>query len=358
MSKNRLSKERARRCNAMQQQLDKSSAMEDQLQEMIRGIEGMNYELADKVKSAKKDMHVARRLYEKSKESAKRYLVKLKIEKDEKARLKDELTRVLKVHQSQEDQLVAYKAMIERFKPSKCSLKLEVKIGCRGGARWPLWVTKVCCELLVNGLPPSAIPSSIGTLFTTLYGKEPKRIPSLNFICQCWVLVQIVSETITAMKLVFFPNRAEIFFDTTTCRQVPFSAVVISLMGDGPKTMDPFIVLSCVILEDKTSKTQVDGIVTKVRASSSHIFSMMLQMTHHFSPKINSLKKRLERLQQIVLSDYLQLYELMPSPDEIDTRPAQPHNDRLVQHRSEGKATPPVSDWWQHYQDGLPSSSV
>jgi hypothetical protein len=93
--------------------------MEDQLQEMIRGIEGMNYELADKVKSAKKDMRVARKLYEKSKESANRYLVKLKIKKDEKACLKDELTRVLKAHQSQEDQLIAYKAMIEQFKSSK-----------------------------------------------------------------------------------------------------------------------------------------------------------------------------------------------------------------------------------------------
>jgi hypothetical protein len=308
MSKNCLSKEQARQRNAVQQQLDKSSSMEDQLQEMIRGIEGRNYVLADKVKRAKKDMRVARKLYEQSKESAKRYLMKLKTKKDEKARLKDELIRLLKAHQSQEDELVEYKAMIEQFKFSKRSLKLEVKIGHMGGARWPLWVTEVCCELLVNGLPPSAIPSSIGTLSATLYGKEPKRIPSLNFVHQCRVLVQIVSETITAMKLAVCPNWAEIFFDATTRRQVPFSAVVISLMGDGPKTIDPVIVLSCVILEDKTLETQVDGIVTKVRAASSHIFSMMLQMTHHFSPNINSLKKRLERLQQIVLHDYMQLY--------------------------------------------------
>jgi hypothetical protein len=130
MSKNRLSKELARQRNAVQQQLDKSFAMEDQLQEMIRHIEGMNYELADKVKSAKKYMRVARKLYEKSKESAKRYLVKLKIKKDEKARLKDELTHVLKRHQYQEDQLIEYKAMLEQFKSSKRSLKLEVKMLC------------------------------------------------------------------------------------------------------------------------------------------------------------------------------------------------------------------------------------
>ena len=36
-------------------------------------------------------------------------------------------------------------------------------------------------------------------------------------------------------------------------------------MGDGPDSIDPVIVLSCVILEDETSETQVDGILTKVR---------------------------------------------------------------------------------------------
>jgi hypothetical protein len=66
------------------------------------------------------------------------------------------------------------------------------------------------------------------------------------------VLVQIISETIMAMKLAACPHWAEIFFDATTRRQVPFLAVVISLMGDDPETIDPVIVLSCVILEDET----------------------------------------------------------------------------------------------------------
>ena len=48
-----------------------------------------------------------------------------------------------------------------------------------------------------------------------------------------------------------------------------FSAVVISLMGDGPESIDPIIVLSCVVLEDETLETQVDGVVTKVHVSVS-----------------------------------------------------------------------------------------
>ena len=89
------------------------------------------------------------------------------------------------------------------------------------------------------------------------------------------MLVQIISETITAMKLAACPNWVEIFIDATTCRQVPFSVVVISLMGDGLETIDPVIVSSCVILEDETSETQVDGIMTKVRATTEpyYLFS-------------------------------------------------------------------------------------
>jgi hypothetical protein len=110
--------------------------------------------------------------------------------------------------------------MIEGFKSSKQSLKQVWRVGSRGGHTWPLWVTEFCCELLVNGSPPSAIPSSIGTLFETLYGDEPKKIPSLNYVRQCRVLVQIVGETITAMKLASCPNWSQIFFDSTTRRQV------------------------------------------------------------------------------------------------------------------------------------------
>ena len=105
-----------------------------------------------------------------------------------------------------------------------------------------MWVIKVCCELLVNGSPPSAIPSSIGTLFADLYGKEQKKILSLNFVHQCQVLVQIIGDTIMAMKLAVRPNWAEIFFDATTPRQVPLSAVIISLMGEASNSIDLIIV--------------------------------------------------------------------------------------------------------------------
>jgi hypothetical protein len=76
--------------------------------------------------------------------------------------------------------------------------------------------------------------------------------------------VQINGETITAMKLAACLNWAEIFFDSTTCRQVSFLAARISLMGDGHESIDPIIVSLCVVLEDETLEMQVDGTVNKV----------------------------------------------------------------------------------------------
>ena len=282
-TKDRLSKERIRRRNMVQQQIDRSSAVEGQLIEIIEGLGVMNDELVEEVNSAKKEKRETEKLYIKSKENAARRLDQLRHEKEMKNLLRDDLTRVIKALQAQEAQLTEYKSMVKMFKSSKRDLSYEFKAGRRGGAQWPLWVTEVCCELLVNGSPPSAIPTSILTLFATLYGEEPKIIPSLNYVRQCRVLVQIISETITAMKLAACPNWAEIFFDATTRRQIPFSAVVVSLMGDGPETIDPIIVSSCVILEDETSETQVDGIVTKIRALISHTYLVTLQRSTHYS---------------------------------------------------------------------------
>ena len=173
--KDHQSKERASRHNMIQMQIDESSAMECQLMEIITGLEAMNEELADEVKSAKKAKREAIRLYDKSKDDAARRLNQLRSEKEQKNLLKDELTRVLRAQQAQEAQLDKYKSMVETFQSSKRDLTLISKAGRKGGAIWPLWVTEVCCELLVSGSLPLAIPSSILTLFAALYGEEPQK---------------------------------------------------------------------------------------------------------------------------------------------------------------------------------------
>jgi hypothetical protein len=76
-SKHHRSKERARRRNMIQLQLDNSSAIECQLIEIIAGLEVMNNDLFEEVKSAKKAKREAIRLYDKSKEDATRRLDQL-----------------------------------------------------------------------------------------------------------------------------------------------------------------------------------------------------------------------------------------------------------------------------------------
>ncbi len=167
--------------------------------EVIEDLEAMNDELVDDAKRAKNNRCVAMKLYAKSKQAAVKRFEKIQIERDEKNMLKDKLTEALKTQESQHYEIAhllraqesqhklleEYKTMIEYFKSSRLSLKREFKVRRQGGSSWPLWVTEVCCQLLVDGSPPSAIPASMGILFSALYGEEPKKVPSLNFVRQC-----------------------------------------------------------------------------------------------------------------------------------------------------------------------------
>jgi hypothetical protein len=121
-------------------------------------------------------------------------------------------------------------------------------------------------------------------------------LPLLNYVRQCRVLIQIIGEIITAMKLAACPKWGEIFFDATTRRQVPFSAVGIILIGNTPESVYPIIVSLCVVMEDETSEMQVEGVAAKV----------------------NSLKNRLQRLLEVVQRDYPDLIGTLPSPDGIN----------------------------------------
>jgi hypothetical protein len=122
-SKKRISNERERRRCSIQQQLDKSSAVEDQFMEIINGLEEMNNQLAEEVKSAKKDRCVALKLYDKSKDASKKRLNKLQLKKEEKNVLKDELTQAFKIHESQQNEIArllnmqqAQQQVIEEYK--------------------------------------------------------------------------------------------------------------------------------------------------------------------------------------------------------------------------------------------------
>ena len=57
-------------------------------------------------------------------------------------------------------------------------------------------------------------------------------------------------------------GRAEVWkqlwTDTTTCCQIPFSALIIGLLGEEDK-IDPAVVSSCIFMDDERSGMQADG---------------------------------------------------------------------------------------------------
>ena len=97
---------------------------------------------------------------------------------------------------------------------------------------WPVWVVQLICELLVNGTPPLAIRPSIQTMYATLYGAQPDEfdLPSLNYVRQCRVIIEVIGETVTALKLSEANQWDQLFTDVTTRRQIPFSALIIGML--------------------------------------------------------------------------------------------------------------------------------
>ena len=133
------------------------------------------------------------------------------------------------------------------------------------------------CELLLIGIHPRAIPSSIYTLYETLTVVEPTEVPSMSFIRRFRTAVQVVGETIVAWKLVDADSWRQILTDTNSRRQCAFQALVVGLM-DEDGFLDSVIVSSCIFLENETSQTTFDTIVDKV--------SIFLMFLFHFHKQL------------------------------------------------------------------------
>ena len=79
--------------------------------------------------------------------------------------------------------------------------KAEVDRSRGGSCKWPVWVVQLICELLVNGTPPSAIPGNIQIMYEILHGEETEDLQSVSFVRSCRVVVEVIGETVTAIKL-------------------------------------------------------------------------------------------------------------------------------------------------------------
>ena len=241
------------------------------LQNEIGQLNDWVFELDNERKSAESNQRTAEKMYARAKSDAYLRLQKFREERLSRKELEEDFLCVKKALHRTKQELEMAKLLTESSHVTKRRMKKEWVNNyddghrTRGGSRhWPPWVVQMICELLINGTAPTAVPSTIQSIYETLYDESPEELPSVNFVRECRVVVEIIGETMVAIKL----GRAEIWdqlwTDSTTRRQIPFTALIIGILADSGN-IDPVVVSSCIFMEDEKSETQVDGIVNKVK---------------------------------------------------------------------------------------------
>ena len=161
---------------------------------------------------------------------------------------------------AKDDLIHTYKGMLSGVAASPMQGKRK---GNRGGGSWDENAVKLVCELLVLGVPPSVIPGTIVLMYESLLGKSLKQVPSASFARECWDVVRIVCETLTAMRLASSDDWKQLFTDATARRQQLFQTLIIGL-GTNDKVVDPIIVSSCIFFKDESYETTFDSIKGKI----------------------------------------------------------------------------------------------
>ena len=248
--------EKRKRREQVGKEVEKRHIVEQTVDDLYGWIDELHSEINEQkkvTKSARKEVNAASKSKLKLESVAAKRLSMLN---DLKIRLRDAKDMLAEESHQRE--------AIERMQTIKLEIKRERAVGRRGGSgKWPVHIVLLIFELLVNGTPPSAVPDNIQTMSAYMTGAEAHELPSVNFVRQCRTVLQILNETLAALRLGRAETWHQLFTDGTTRRQIAFQNLVIALMEDGK--LDPVIVSSCMILEDETSETQVKCIVEMVR---------------------------------------------------------------------------------------------
>ena len=196
--------------------------------------------------------------------------------------LHDELVDEQKIAKEASAILAKYESYVMNSESKQRKMKKEWSNAevarSRGGSRkWPVWVVQLICELLVNGTPPSAIPGNIQIMYETLHGEEAEDLPSVSFVQSCRVVVEVIGETVTAIKLAKANTWRQLGTDATTRQRIPFTAIIIGLLGDDAK-IDLVVVSSCMFMKGEKSATGAQGIIDKVSVLSDYDCIMFIHM--------------------------------------------------------------------------------
>jgi len=158
----------------VQQECDRAAVRESKLRAQIIELEQRTFDLTEATKTAQKEKGIyCRRFLISKRLAAKRLALSIDL-KQEKQQLTEEVLDLEKQNAAQDAVIKKY---IQQQKQTKEKvLKKYRKSGTRGGAHvWEDWVVLLVVELLVLGVPPKAVPGSITTVYTTLYGNPQMR---------------------------------------------------------------------------------------------------------------------------------------------------------------------------------------
>ena len=104
------------------------------------------------------------------------------------------------------------------------------------------------------------MPGNILIMYETLYdidldaeGEKKVEFPSINLCRQCRIVVQVIGETVVALKLAKAVKWNQLFTDATSSRKIYFQALLVGIMDDNVM-IDPVVVSSCIFMEDETSE--------------------------------------------------------------------------------------------------------
>lgn len=247
--------EKKKRRAAVAKEVERRKAIEETVEDLYGWVDEIHCELRDaksKVKAATQETNAANVAKSKIATVASNRLALIKTLKQQLRDTKDDLAE-----ESHE------RASLEKLRQIQVQIKRERQVGRKGGAaRWPVHIVLLICELLVDGVPPSAVPATLQTTSSALLGVEAEELPTIGFVRNCRVVLQNINETLAAFRLGNATTWHQLFTDGTSRRQIAMQNLVIGLMEEGK--LDPVIVSSCQFVKNETAEACAESIVETV----------------------------------------------------------------------------------------------
>ena len=164
----------------VQKEVDKSFEKESQMQQKIEDLESFTFKLAEEVRDANRKRRAAHKHAKHFKQLEHMRLKRSKelLKRSNKlGELNQELNNktgyLIKDLTTQEQILEIYCLEISQSQSLSRDLNRKRSVRKQGGAsQWESWGVLIVCELLIIGIPPTAIHSSIYTIHETLTGVD------------------------------------------------------------------------------------------------------------------------------------------------------------------------------------------